>query len=256
MCIPYHGSPGHNYFIICYRLSTISRHQLIARSSLLTLYIARSMHARAGPADRCVGRGVGMSKRPRRAAALEANKRTHSTNCVVAECANVHLSKSIALTSQDVLESAERDVLYRGQLTTVVTLFCNARPKGLPRGTVHVGAAFDDSPNFDDAILQQHLDSVVARIETAGTDRVVFVCQAGVNRSTLALCYYCAKHGSCGGWEEAKVALVRAKGHASAGWPTLSNHAFEGFLCRCFSTGGGSSSSSSTERPLDSWGAE
>ena len=188
-----------------------------------------------------------MSKRPRRTAALAANKKFHDANCVVS--VNLHATKSIALTSQDVLESTVwRDELYRGQRTTVVTLFCNARPTGLPRGTVHVGAAFDDAQRFDEAILEKHLDSMAARIEAAGTDRVVFVCQAGINRSTLALCYYCAKHGSCGSWEQAKTALVRAKGHASAGWPTLTNVAFETFLRRCFSSGSSSSSSSSKER--------
>ena len=179
-----------------------------------------------------------MSKRPRRDAAAAANKRL-TTECTVAEVVGVHASKAIALTSQDVLETAaERDAVYRGQQTAVITLHQDARPKGLPRGTKHIGAAFDDNAQFDDGELTRHLDEMCAKTEAAGTPRLVFVCQAGVNRSSLALCYYCVKHGSAS-WQQAKAAIIRAKGGAAAGWPTLANQAFEAYLERCCSTSAG-----------------
>ena len=174
------------------------------------------------------------SKRPRREAAVAATDCLADASGLVAEVEGCHATKTIALTSQDVLESAaERDTIFRGTHTTLVSLFTDDRPKGMPRGTTFIGAAFDDSASFVDAALTEHLDRMAAAIETAATPRIVFVCQAGVNRSSLALCYYCGKHGGvC--WQQAKTALVLAKGSAAAGWPTLENRAFEAFLARRF----------------------
>ena len=99
-----------------------------------------------------------------------------------------------------------------------------------------MGAAFDDNAFFIDQTLRQHLDLMASNIEAASTARVVFVCQAGVNRSSLALCYYCNKHGGGASGQQAKAALINATGAAAAGWPTLENKAFEAFLERCCST--------------------
>lgn len=158
----------------------------------------------------------------------------------------VHRSKAISLTSADVLEdAAERGAVFCGARTVVVTLHTDERPKGLPRGTKHVAAAFDDSHRFDDDAMARQLDRMVAAVDAAGAPRVVFVCHAGVNRSSLALCYYCAKAGGCG-WLQAKAAIVGAKGVAARGWPTLENAAFERFLARRFD---GASAPSSEGRP-------
>ena len=179
-----------------------------------------------------------MHKRPRREAAAAATKRMARAPSLVAEVAYIHANKSIALTSQDVLEDMpeEREAIFRGTRTTVVTLYADERPKRLPRGTVHVGAAFEDNSSFSDDTLTAHLDRMAAAVESAATPRVVFVCQAGINRSSLALCYYCAKHsgGACGSWQQARNALVDAKGAAASGWPTLANTAFEAYLSRRF----------------------
>lgn len=175
--------------------------------------------------------------RPRRAAAdraAAALASSSSSSSLVAEFDGLHPSKSIALTSQDVVEDVcHREAIFRNTATTIVTLYTDDRPKGLPRGTAHVGAYFKDCQKFDDNELAQHLDDVVAKLDAAGTQRVVFVCQAGINRSSLALCYYCTKSGAVS-WQQAKAALVAAKGHAARSWPTLENQAFEAFLRRWF----------------------
>ena len=176
-----------------------------------------------------------LRKRPRRAAAVAASARL-ANSPTVAEVRGVHATKAIALMSQDVLESAvERDAVFRGTQTCLVTLFTNDRPKRIPRGTVHVGAAFEDNATFADAALTQHLDRMTAAVEAAATPRVAFVCQAGINRSSLALCYYCATCGTCD-WQQTKAALVMAKGAAAVAWPTLENRAFEAYLHRRFGT--------------------
>jgi len=177
-----------------------------------------------------------MNKRPRREAAVAATVRLARAPSLVAEVAGVHATKSIALTSEDVLEdSTERDAIFRGEKTTLVTLYTDERPNRLPRGTVHVGAAFEDNSSFSDDPLTAHLDRMALAVESAATSRVVFVCQAGINRSSLALCYYCVCYGSaCESWQQVKEALIEAKGAAASGWPTLGNNAFEAYLSRRF----------------------
>ena len=148
----------------------------------------------------------------------------------------MHGTQSIALTSEDALERGD-DICghHSPNATTVVTCHTNLRPARLHRGAVHVGAAFDDTVKFGDAALTCHLDKMAAFVWAASTPRVVFVCQAGVNRSALAMCYYVAKHGSCN-WQEAKAALIAGKGSVGSGWPTLDNTAFEAYLGRRFAT--------------------
>lgn len=172
------------------------------------------------------------AKRPRRAAARAAAELLATAHVVIVECTGLHAKQSIALTSEDALERGHDD-LYCALTTTIVTLHTNERPRGLKRGVIHVGARFDDSADFDDAELARHLDKMGAYVWAADTERVVFVCQAGVNRSSLALCYYVAKYGSCC-WQEAKAALITGKGSAGKGWPTLENSSFEAFLGRRF----------------------
>eukprot|EP00966_Prymnesium_polylepis_P093440 2162711-Prymnesium_polylepis.1 len=146
-----------------------------------------------------------MAKRPLpRGAAAAAKKRLVApTDVVVLE--GVHMTKTLLLTSEDAWAAVLSQNLAGGD-ATVVTLHTDSKPKGLPRKLHHAGAAFDDSQSFEDSALAMHLDSMAERIEAARCSRVVFMCQAGVNRSTLALCYYCAKHGSCSWWR-AKDAL-------------------------------------------------
>ena len=199
-----------------------------------------------------------MSKRPRREAAVAATKRLALAPTLVAEVAGVHDTKSIALTSQDVIEDmpSERDAIYRGTTTTLVTLYTDDRPKRLPRGTVHVGAAFEDNSSFSDDTLTAHLDRMAAAVDSAATPRVVFVCQAGINRSSLALCYYCVKHGGgChkGSWKRVKQALVEAKGAAASGWPTLVNAAFEAYLSRRFPLAAAATSQTPLEAGKERW---
>ena len=172
-------------------------------------------------------------KRPRRAAADAASAALVGATAKVAELCGVHPTQRIALTSADVLEQKEEDFLRGDSELTVVTLHDNARPSGLPKAVRHVGAAFDDSADFDDHSLTDHLKKMAAYVWAADTRRVLFVCQAGVNRSSLALCVYVARHGNCS-WQQAKAALVAAKGGAARGWPTLENAAFEAYLRRTF----------------------
>ena len=173
------------------------------------------------------------TERPRRAAAIAASAAIEGMHCTVADVVGVHAHQSIALTSRDVLEQGE---LHLDQNTTIVTLHTNERPPRLPPGTIHIGAAFEDSSDFDDQTLACHLKNMAAFIWAAHTPRVVFVCNAGVNRSSLALCYYAARHGKVG-WQDAKAAVIAAKGGAARGWPTLENAAFESFLGRCCVSG-------------------
>lgn len=171
------------------------------------------------------------ARRPRRAAAVAARKQL--SDIEVAEVVDVHATKSIALTAADVLESAAaRDKVFCDMQTTVVTLHTNLRPKGMPRGTHHVAAEFADTMTFDDQTLSAHLDDMSSRIEGMDTARVVFVCQAGINRSSLALCWYCHTRGQSSSWQAVKAAIARAKRGAASGWPTLVNAAFEAFLSR------------------------
>ena len=142
----------------------------------------------------------------------------------------------VALCPTEVLEDArEREAVFRGtgRRCVVVSLHTDARPAGLPRGTKFVGTAIADSERFDAAEMTESLEDVVRRISAAWEplclERVVFVCQAGVNRSSLALCYYLASCGTCT-WREAEAALTRAKRGAAAGWPTLANRAFVRYL--------------------------
>ena len=60
---------------------------------------------------------------------------------------------------------------------------------------------------------------------------------AGVNRSSMALCYYCARRGGSS-WDAAKAAIVASKGAAARGWPTLENPAFEALLSKLYAEGG------------------
>ena len=76
-----------------------------------------------------------------------------------------------------------------------------------------------------------------------GSAHCIFICHAGINRSSLALCYYCVTHGSVSSWQEARSALIAAKGGSAQGWPTLQNAAFLSYLER--HSGGGSSRNSS-----------
>ena len=141
------------------------------------------------------------SKRARRAAATAATAALEGIDVAVADLgSSVHPTQTIALTSEDGLEAGGSDV-YRGAATTVVTLHTNERPKRLPAGTIHIAGAFDDNSNFDDDVLFRHLNEMAAKVWAANTPRVIFVCQAGVNRSSLALCYYAARHGSCS-WQQ------------------------------------------------------
>jgi hypothetical protein len=141
----------------------------------------------------------------------------------------------VALCPLDVLVDArERHAVFRDAARRVVVcLHTEERPKGLPRGTKFVGAAMADSERVDATEMNAALEDVVRRIGAAWQplclQRVVFVCQAGVNRSTLALCYYLACAGTCT-WQEARAKLVSAKRAAAVGWPTLANRAFEAFL--------------------------
>ena len=167
-------------------------------------------------------------KRPRAAASAAASA-LNGFDTTVAYCRNLHSSQEIVLTSEDALEPS----VFKGVKTMVVTLHTNARPKKLPKGTIHIGAAFDDTSTFDDAELTMHLAKMAANVKAAATPRVVFVCQVGVNRSSLALCYYVATYGRCS-WQEAKASIIAAKGGAAAGWPTLANAAFEAYLGRRF----------------------
>ena len=188
------------------------------------------------------------SKRPRRQAAAAAQSALEQVTVANLDGA-VHHRMRIALTSQDTLEDkTERDAVFRGRpwpqssvpRTLVVTLYTSQRPKNLPKGGYnhpqHVGCPFDDSEKFDEDALRRTLDSMVMAIDEAREcTRVLFVCQAGINRSSLALCYYCAASGQAGcSWRDAKRALIEAKGPSATGWPTLSNTAFEAFLVRRF----------------------
>ena len=201
---------------------------MAASSSASTSAVATNL-----PQDEQAKASDGASKRPRRAAAAAASAALEGTDCTIAEVVGVHAHQSIALTSQDVLEQGG---LRMDQPTTIVTLHTNERPPRLPRATIHVGAAFEDSAEFDDEELACHLRKMAAYIWAAHTARVVFVCHAGVNRSSLALCYYAARYGNVG-WQGAKAALIAAKGGAARGWPTLENAAFERFLGRCCASG-------------------
>lgn len=188
-------------------------------------------------------------KRPRRQAATAAQSALKQVT--VADLPSTVHRRRVALTSQDTLEDpAERDaVFYSGRApeehavrTLVVTLHSERRPKHFPRRgrapPCHIGFPFDDSEAFDEVALRRTLDSMVEAIDAVqDCDRVLFVCQAGINRSSLALCYYCASSAGGCGWRSAKQALVDAKGASSPGWPTLSNIAFEAFLERRFDGG-------------------
>jgi len=108
-------------------------------------------------------------KRARRAAAESAMKKMSTSSSLVAEISFGDLQ--VAVTSQDVLEDlAQRERVFKGvPETVVVTLHTDERPKRLPRGTVHINAAFDDSQSFEDSRLAQHLD--VAHVERLGNVR-------------------------------------------------------------------------------------
>ena len=77
------------------------------------------------------------AKRPRRAAAQRANEALASAHLTVAECADVHGTQSIALTSEDALERGD-DICghHSPNATTVVTCHTNLRPARLHRGLV------------------------------------------------------------------------------------------------------------------------
>ena len=188
-------------------------------------------------------------KRVTRAAAANAARALQSVDLTIAELTNVHPRQSVALTAQNVLDAADADVLCRGMRTLVVTLHTNERPKKLPRETIHIGAAFDDTAAFEDTELLQTLARMAAKVWSANTPRVVFVCQAGVNRSALALCFYICRHGSCG-WQQTHAAIVSAKGEAAGGWPTLANAAFVALLQQHCS---GSPTQPTTAAPTPRW---
>ena len=97
-----------------------------------------------------------------------------------------------------------------------------------------------EGADFDDVAMTRRLDRLCAYTWAADAARVVFVCHAGVNRSSLALCYYLQKYGLVG-WQQAKDALVAAKRGAASGWPTLENGAFVAYLARHFGSAGSSS---------------
>ena len=86
------------------------------------------------------------STRPRRAAFTAAARLVDpDAQPVVAELSLPGSERTICLTSVDVLEDhSVRDAVFGGQRAVVVTLHTDERPKGLPRGTVHVGRYFDD----------------------------------------------------------------------------------------------------------------
>ena len=178
---------------------------------------------------------VNQNKRPRRAAADAASGALDGADTAVAELKDVHASQSIALTSHDALAA----MLWPAH-TVVVTLHTSERPSCLPGGVVHIGAAFDDRADFDDVAMTRRLDRLCAYTWAADAARVVFVCHAGVNRSSLALCYYLQKYGLVG-WQQAKDALVAAKRGAASGWPTLENGAFVAYLARHFGSAASSS---------------
>ena len=191
---------------------------------------------------------VPAAKRPRRAAATAADLALAGSETSIAEVMGISESQSVALTSQDELERHSTEGLFGKtppSRTAVVTLHTNVRPSCLPKQTVHIGAAFEDTADFEDGALSQHLRLMTAYVWSASALRVVFVCNAGVNRSTLALCFYSATYGRMT-WEQARSALVAAKGGAARGWPTLQNTAFESFLARRFG------SSSASERSCGS----
>lgn len=161
----------------------------------------------------------------------------NGSETTVAELKGVHASQSIALTTHDALAAMPWPAR-----TVVVTLHTSERPSCLPSGVTHIGAAFDDRADFDDVAMTRHLDRLCAYVWAADAARAVFVCHAGVNRSSLALCYYLQKYGLVG-WQHAKDALVAAKRGAASGWPTLENGAFVAYLGRRFADAASSSSS-------------
>ena len=183
-----------------------------------------------------------MLKRPRRSccdasAARGCDTTVADVSLDTCACTCTGLEPSLALTGQDTLEdSTERPNLFRGQRTIVVTAHTNERPKGLPRGTMHIGCYFEDGPHFDACELQEHLDRMVSRIQeiasTHDITRILFACNAGVNRSSLCMCYYVLTVCTCArtSWRATKESIVLAKKAAAKGWPTLVNVAFEAFL--------------------------
>ena len=182
-------------------------------------------------------------KRPRRAAAAAAMDALAGAECTIAEVAGIFSAgkQSIALTDSATLDNGDADTLCQHSppsATAIVTLHTNERPRRLPKGAIHIGAAFEDTATFDDDALTAHLRLMAAYVWSTSAQRVVFVCNAGINRSTLALCFYSASYGSAT-WQQAKSALIAAKGGGARGWPTLQNAAFESYLERRF--GGGSS---------------
>lgn len=180
-------------------------------------------------------------KRQRRAAAASALSALTGAETTIAEVAGISLSQSIALTDSATLDKGDSEALCRRTppaSTAIVTLHTNERPRRLPKACIHIGAAFDDTATFDDDALTAHLRLTAAFIWSASAQRVVFVCNAGINRSSLALCFYSASYG-CANFQQVKSALIDAKGGAARGWPTLQNVAFEAYLKRHF----GSSSS-------------
>ena len=168
------------------------------------------------------------NKRPKRAAATAAINALDGAHITVAELNGVHASQSIALTSFDALQA-----MTWPENTVVLTLHTNERPSCLPAGVMHIGAAFDDCADFEDVTMTKHLDKMGAYLWAADAARIVFVCHAGINRSSLALCYYLNKYGTVS-WRQARDALVTAKRGAASGWPTLENASFVAYLSRRF----------------------
>ena len=73
------------------------------------------------------------------------------------------------------------------------------------------------------AQLKTHLDSVCKEIDQGNMKRVLFMCRCGVNRSALALIYYCCSSTKGLPWRQVHEAIVTAKGAAKASWSTLTN---------------------------------
>ena len=172
------------------------------------------------------------TERPHRANHEAVKAAVATSDLLVAEVKGVHLTRVILLSSQEGLDDDDLRKEFDGSL--VVTMHTNDFNPRISKSR-RICAAIRDNTDFDELKLQEHLDKLCGDInQQHHWKQVLFMCRAGVNRSALALIYYCCTTTPGLSWRAALDAIVTAKQASSRNWPTLENEAFCDFLERKF----------------------